>query len=300
MTTKKSTSVKKESKEEVAVLEKEPYFALPSERIFIRYVKRQSGFVTSKSHIAYGGKLEGASDELPAKQDRAGKYIDPLTREEHEGLEALMGVDPNYLSVHKPLNNFWDSMKVRLTKEGVFLDLSNAYDFIKYKVLLTYDDYVSPSILNTNLKKSYRYEIVRGADENIKDKEEVDYNIQAYRWFGKIEDSREQLAGIIQVMTGRSVATTDHDWLIKEVGKIVKDKPRRFVEILSDTNYKDKLFIEKALSRKKVVKRKNLYYTEDGIDICEEGEQPTLMNAIKFLKNIKNQDVKLAIEAGLQ
>lgn len=273
-------------------------FRLPDEKVFIRFIKRQTGFVTNPKHVAYGGKLEGAVDILPAKKDRNYNFVEVLTKEEELGLESIMGVSPGYLSVHKAKENFWEDQTIKLSKEGLYLDLSIPMEYIKYKMLLAYTDYISPSIMETPLKKSYKYEIVRDKDINTKEMTSVDYNRAAYRLFGKIESSREQLAGVIRVLGNKSVATTDHDWLIKEVGKLVEADPKRFVETLNDPNYKTKLFIEQGISSKNIVRNRGLYSTKDGVDLCEDGETPTLMNAIKFLNNIKNQEIKLAIEAG--
>lgn len=274
------------------------YFSLPKERILVRYVKKQTGFVVNPNHVAYGGKLEGATDILPARMSQSGKYVEVLTKEEQAGLEAIMVVEPGYLSIHKAKDNYWDSMRVTLDKEGVYLDLSEPYDFIRYKVLLSYDEYVSPSIMDTRWKKTYKYEVVRPKDIDRLDKVEVDYNIKAYKLFGKIEDSKEQMAGVIRVLSKRSVAATDSDWLMKEVGKLIDKDAKAFVEVLTDPDYELKLFLERGISKKQVKNTKGKYTTKDGIDLCEEGEIPTLTNAISFLKNIKNQEIKLAIEAG--
>lgn len=291
------TEASEPKQENVAVAEYVAY-ALPNEKVTVRYVKRQSGFVTNPKHVAYGGKLEGAIDALPAKKDRAGNFVNVLTLEEQNELERLMKVDDGFLSVHRVKENFWEDQNIKLSKEGRILDLSNPYEFIDYKILLTYTDYISPSIMDTPLKKSYKYELVREKDINVKEMSRADYNRSAYRLFGKIEGSREQLAGVIRVLDNRTVATTDHDWLIKEVDKLVEKDPKRFVETLNDPNYKTKLFIEQAISSKIVIRSNGKYATKDGINLCEDGETPTLMNAIRFLNNIKNQDIKLAIEAG--
>ena len=206
------------TKKDAEVVE-DSLFELPKETLFVRYVKRQTGFIRDPKHIAYGGKIEGAFDELPAKQNRMGQYVSVLDKKEEKGLEEIMGVEDKYLSLYRTTNNFWDTIKIRIPKEGIFLDLSKPFDYIKYKILLTYDDYISPSVLVTYLKRSYKYEIVKQSDINKRDASEVNYDIEAYKLFGKIEDSREQLAGILQVLTKKAVSTTDHDWLIREVGK---------------------------------------------------------------------------------
>jgi len=276
-----------------------PEFYLPEERIQVRYIKKQSGYIKNPNHIAYGGMLEGTTVKLPAKQDRSGNYIPVLTKEEQAGLEKLMQVDAGFLSPHKTLNNFWDSQVISLTKEGLYLNLDNPYDFIKYKILLTYEDFVSPSIQDTHLKKSYRFEIVRKTDVKSVSKEKVDYKRKAYMLFGKMEDSREALAGVIRRLTGKTASTNDHDFLITQVGELVEADAQRFVTILEDPNYKIKLFIEMAVSANQILKNRNRYTSKDGFDLCEEGEVPTLENTIKFLTSEKNQDIKLAIEAGM-
>ena len=277
---------------------KDAYFALPKEKVQIRYVKKQTGFVVNPKHVAYGGKLEGAIDILPAKIDQYGKYVEALTKEEQRGLEEILSVKEGYLSIHKPEDNFWDDVAIRLSKEGITLDLSKPYEFINYKVLLTYDDMISPSIMETRGKRSYKYEIISDKDIDKLDSADVNWNRKAYKIFGKIEESNEQMAGIIRVLSRKAVAATDNDWLIKEVGKLIEKDPKRFVEVITDPDYEIKLFIEKGISKKEIKLTRGKYSTKDGVDLCEEGEVPTLMNAISFLRNIKNQEIKLAIEAG--
>jgi len=273
-------------------------FKLPEEKILVRYVKKQTGFIVNPKHVAYGGKLEGAFDMLPAKMDSSGKYKEVLTRDEQEGLEEILVVKPGYLSTHKPEDNFWDSVKIKVGKEGIVLDLSKPFEYINYKVLLTYDDLISPSILETKLKRSYKYEIVRTKDSDTKDKIGVNYNRSAYKLFDKIEDSNEQMAGVIRVLTGKSVAASDNDWLIKEIGKLIEKDAKRFVNVLTDPDYEIQLFIKKGISKKEIKLTRGKYTTKDGVALCEEGEVPTLINTINFLRNDKNQEIKLAIEAG--
>jgi hypothetical protein len=274
-------------------------FYLPDEKIQVRFIKKQSGYIKNPSHVAYGGMLEGTMVSLPAKEDRAGNYIPVLSKDEQAGLEKLMQVDEGYLSPHKVINNFWDTQTVGLSKEGLHLDLNNPYDFIKYKMLLTYEDYISPSIHDTHTKRSYRFELVRKEDENMASKAKIDYKRKAYMILGKIEDSREALAGAVRILSGRTVSTTNHDFLISEVGELIEQDSKRFVTLLEDPLYKIKLFIEMAISAKQITKNRNRYASNDGVELCEEGEVPTLDNTIKFLSHDKNQDIKLAIEAGM-
>ena len=272
-------------------------FTLPNKKVLVRYVKRQSGYITNPKHVAYGGKLEGAVDNIPAKMSKTGKFVNVLTDIEQEYLENVLGRDKGSMSVYRSEDNFWDTINVRLTKEGITLDLSDPEDYIKYKILLSYDDLISPSITETAFKLTYRYELVSQTDEDELMKKSVDYDRQAYRLLDKIESSKEQLAGLLRVMTGKRVSTeSDHDWLVGKVGEELKKNPKRFVEILKDPDYQMKLLIEKAIDNHKIVKMRGLYKTADGIELCEAGQVPTLDNAVAFLNDPKNQDIKLMLK----
>jgi len=134
-------------------------------------------------------------------------------------------------------------------------------------------------------------------DEDNALKRSIDYDRKAYKLLEEIESSKEQLAGILRIMTGKRISTeSDHDWLVAKVGEELKKNPKRFVEILSDEDYKVKLLIEKAIDAGKVIKSKGLYRTAEGIELCEEGQVPTLDNAVAFLNDPKNQDIKLLIK----
>ena len=273
-------------------------FSLPDKKVTVRFVKRQTGNITNKNHIAYGGKLEGAFDVLPAKMRRDGKYERFLTEIEQEELEKLLGRDSGSLSTHKKVDNFWDDISITLGKEGLILDLSDPWDYIKYKVLLAYDDMISPSITETSFKRTYRYELVTVDDVRDKLKKDVNYDIKAYDLLSEIKDSKEQLVGILRMVTNKKYSTeTDHDFLVAKVAQAIKEDSKRFVEILEDPDYQIKLLIEKAIDNGKAVRERGLYRTIDGIELCEEGLTPTLDNAIDFLQLKKNQDIKLLLKS---
>jgi len=286
----------KKETETVSTVKKQA-FKLPDIKVNVRFVKRQTGYINNPRHVAYGGKLEGACDHLPAKQSRSGKYVTVLNEVEQRYLEKLLAIKEDGLSIHKTTDNFWDDINIMLCKEGTVMDLSDPYDYINYKVLLTYTDLISPSITETLNKRTYKFEIVTANDENLKLQKHIDYKRKAYKLLEEIESSREQLAGILRIMTGKPVSTeSNHDWLITQVGKEIDSDAKRFVEILEDDDYQIKLLIEKAIDEKKIYKERGLYKTSDGLELCYEGQIATLDNAVMFLKDSKNQDIKLLIK----
>ena len=286
-----------------SIVEIDAPFSLPNERLRINYILRQHGNITDKRHVAYGGKLDGSYDSFPPKMSRtsaSGSLISFLSLDEQAYLEKYLALDDGELNPNNKVG-YLRTFEVKIGKEGIGLDLSSPEDYLKYKVLLSYTDIVSPDIFSTPTKLSYKYEVVREKDVNKKVSTRVNYNRDAYMLFGKMEDSREQLAGAYRVITGKRIsADSKIDWLIGQVGQLIEADAKRFVEVIKDDLYQDKLFLELAIDNGQIVKTKGLYYTEDGIELSVAGEKPTLINAIQFLNNIENQDLKLVIQSKMK
>jgi len=105
-------------------------FSLPNRKVTVRYVKRQTGYITNPRHVAYGGKLEGSVDSLRPRMSSNGKYVPVLTEPEQTFLEKALAMEPGDLSVYKSEDNFWDDIVVNLGKDSTVLDLSEPYDYI--------------------------------------------------------------------------------------------------------------------------------------------------------------------------
>ena len=283
-----------------AVAAKPKEFTLPDEKVRIKYILRQSGNITNRNHVAYGGKLEGAVDTFPAKLAPTGYFLDILTEEETIFLEKKLALAPGELNPNN-MDGYLDKVTVKVGKSGLDLYLNKPLDFLKYKILLSYEDVVSPDIFSTPYKRTYKYEVVRQKDVTSKATKRLNYNKEAYKLLGKIEDSKEMLVGAYRSITGKRVSNeSSHEWLVAQVGNLIDQDAKRFVEVLTDTHYETKLFIEQAIDRRAIKRVKGLYYTADGMELSDTGESPTLINAISFLDNVENQDVKLVITSNMK
>jgi hypothetical protein len=69
---------------------------------------------------------------------------------------------------------------------------------------------------------------------------------------------------------------------------------------MSDENIETKYFLKQAIDAKAVVEAKGIYKTIDGIELCYDGAIATLDNAIAFINDIKNQDIKLLIKSKIK
>ena len=85
-------------------------FKLPDEKVFVEFIKRESGNIKNKNHVLYGGMLEGSTRTLtPRRSSTTFKYEKVLTDEEQKFLESKIGLEPQGLNVYKKENNYWDT-----------------------------------------------------------------------------------------------------------------------------------------------------------------------------------------------
>jgi hypothetical protein len=270
-------------------------FQLPNEKIEVRYIKKQKGIVTDTRHIAYGGLLEGAYITLPAKRLRNGQYANVLSNEEKEGLEKLLSLDTGGLSIYKKENNYWDSLKVRIGKEGAYLDLNEPEDFIKSRVLESYDDLVAPNINMIDDKQTYRFVIIRKDDEAKQTLKKVDVMKEAYKLLGKLEDNREASMDFLRIKNIKVGDDTSTEWLNAEVGKILNEDPKKFVQLLKDPSYNTKVLIFKALAKGEIVKKGSQYYSKDMVALAEPNQVASLENVITYLESNINQEYRVLL-----
>ena len=80
-------------------------FSLPNHSILVRYIKRQKGNITNKRHIAYGGMLEGSTQNLRPKKGSNGQYVNVLSDLEQNYLEKKLALEQGGLSVYKKEGN---------------------------------------------------------------------------------------------------------------------------------------------------------------------------------------------------
>jgi len=277
-------------------------FTLPDEKVFVKFIKNPSGNITNKRHVAYGGLLENSVIELPAKKLNNGQFANVLSDNEKLELEVLMQMEKNALSVYKKADNYWSDIKIRLTKEGAYFNLSDPEEFIKVKVLGSYTDFIADSLAQYNEKKkaTYKFIIVRANEEDVTFNKEIDIKKQAYILFGKIEDSQKSMEDFLSMVKIKVAAESSKDWLKSQVGKYLEEKPKDFLAILNDRDYAIKIVIKKAVNAKVIRVSGGLYQTSEGENIAHKNQKPTLVNVIKFLNSSDGQDIRMLIESKLE
>jgi len=280
---------------------------LRKERVIVRYIPRQSGMqITDPRHVAYGGMLENATKAYCVPMLESGALVNVLTNDEKACLEEIMGLEYNALSIYKKTDNYWHSRSVILKKQDNYLDLSVPDQYIDYKILLANKDYIAKSLqeLEDNPKATYKFVIIAEGEEDKKASSNISATMQCYKEFGKIEDDLDTLRTIVETIDGRPTApTVKIDFLRNKANDLIQANSKLFLKIITDKMLPYKVLIKKSIEAGLIANRGNMLYLIEGSNrtpLCEDGEEPTLNIAARYLSSPKRQQVKFMLESKLK
>ena len=279
---------------------------LTNERIFVRFVPHEKGYVGSnKAHVLYGGKADGTTTTFCVPMLRStGNYKNILTDNEKEFLERELGLDGNALSVYRKENNYWDNYRVIVPKEGMYLDLSNPEDYIRYKVLIANTDIVAPSVqerINRPMK-TYQFEIVREKEEASVENAKMDATMASYEEFRKLGKDMDTMRVLVEILDARPYAqNTGYDFLRSRVNSLIQANPNVFLNAITDPLLHTKVLIRRGVELGKISKRGDYYFLAgDGKPLSDGGENPTLSIAAEYLNLPAHQDIKFILESEVE
>ena len=256
--------------------------------------KVKRSFQVPLNNINLGGGVKVILDDQV--RVKVQKYMEshPNGMTQKEFFEKELGVDLNW---SKQENNFWRTdrrSRVIITKEGMSLNLNLPLDMLKYLILLANKSAVCPSYEDRHLKATYEFMMVDEAKVTTKKLEEANVKSQAYIKFAEIANSKKSTIGFIKSL-GRTIpATATEEWLKGEVLNIVDTNPKYFLEIVNHPQYDERIFVQEAVEVGAIIRKSDKRYTLD--NGAELGE---LTDAINYLLNPDNQEVKLRIKAKL-
>lgn len=281
-------------KEEESVTE----FKLPNEKVIVKFIPRKKGMAANvpEDHIIAGGMIGEAIRKYKAPLQRNGSIANVLTSEEKDYLEKETGLQ---LSIY---GDFWIDYSVTLTKDATNnqLDLSNPMDYISYKLLLTLKNDIAPSWETRNDKLTYDFVITKGGEEHKDRKRQYDSKKEAFKQYGKIEDDRDMLVGVLKLLTNKPISKDSSlDWIQGQVEEKIDTMPTAFLDVITDASFNTRVLINKGVEYGVVIKSGNKYATVDGLELSEADELPTFDNAVKYLDNPRNQDVRSLVEAKI-
>lgn len=279
---------------------------LKNEMVFVRFVPQKTGYgELSKGHALYGGLADGAVVTLCIPiVPSTGAYKNILTNAEKDYLEEALGLDSNALSVYKKEDNYWDNYKVRLTKDGIHLNLANPEDFIKYKVLLANSEVVAKSVQERvdRPKATYRFEIVRESEETAMQNTQIDARYASYMKFGEIQKDKDTMRILCEILDVRPYEpTASAEFLKTRIDALIRQDAKKFLHAAEDPMLPTKVVIRRSVELGKIARRGDYYYlASDGSPLCGNNEQPTLSVAARYLNEPEHQEIKFFLEEEVE
>lgn len=278
------------SKSDVAIAE----FKLPNRKVKIVPLKRKRGLLPKEHEASF--LFKESYYEVCVPIDERGRMKDPLTPEERAFFESPssgMDFEPNELSVTREKNYYTKKKaKVRLKNEVTYLDLSRPDDYMKYKILLTVKDRIALSDDPRETKVTQKFALVDENHETQQQLNELDTKLAAYTEYGAIKKDFRSLRHVIMVATGKKVGKNAKlEFLQTEANRLLSNAPEAFLNAVRDKDLETKILIQDAITAKALRKQGIAYYTPGG-DLIGNN----LAEAVEFLNNKKNQDLRLVIE----
>jgi hypothetical protein len=262
--------------------------------------------------------LRGAGKSLRLPIDKTtGNYVDPLTPEEKEYLEDVLGVNLNIFSKDNLgyNNSFYSDKKavLKFKKKGfklitatITLDLGKPYDYLLYKIALA----------NSRVAKTWADRINPNFDFVIKDEgselaEEMALNKKedvVIKYLYSIENNHKALYDLIRLYgihgtKGVKVnKTSSSEWLYNELKKVTKTAKgiRDLYNIISTiestpTKLFDMVLIQDALECG-ILQRNGLEVRLRGGEIIAH----SLEDAISYLNQLENKNTKLRVSQEVE
>jgi hypothetical protein len=276
---------------------------LKDERVIIRFIKRETSFITDRGHVMYGGMHEKAKRRFVVPVLPSGAYVSVLTGNEEKFLEGYMGLEDGALSVYKKVDNYWSNRHVELGKDDAVLDLSTPDGYISYKILLANKDFVARSQeeYDRQPKASYQFVIVQDKDKHKANLSMFNTRARAFKLFNEINNDVKKLASVVFLSTGRYVSpTATRDDVLLLVQSLMDSEPRRFVEVVEDAFFDTKVLLNRCVTLGLVRHIQRLYYlAENNQPLCEDGQDPTMEAACAYLNAPRHQEVLFKLQGKL-
>lgn len=220
-------------------------------------------------------------DYISSYWTRSGNLYTGLSTEDAARLEKEMSYPEGQLSSNSA---FWDTFAIKIGRNDVILDTNKPEDELKYLFLKNHKRVANG--LN-NIKPNTDYVIINKDSEAEEANKINKAKREAYREFDKmsIEDMRKCLR-----LYGIKSDTMSNELVEAKLNEQIEKSPKQFMtKWVENPNKEINFVIEEAISKNIIRKNRSQYYF--GTDLIGNG----LEDVIAYLKDKKNQDIKLAI-----
>ena len=277
---------------------------LVNKKVYVKFIPKNYMGIANPKHILYGGMAENSVIILTVPVlSSTGTYKNVLTKDEKKFLEEFMGLEYDALSIYKKKDNYWDNFIVRLTKQGIVLDLSDPNDYVKYKVLKANNDIIADSLetLRDKPRPTYKFYMTVEDEETAIANDTMTAIMKCYKEFGKYESDYDTLKCVVELIEGKPLSSNIKlDAIKAKVNTLIQERTKEFLKTITDDYLSEIVLIKKALASGVIAKRGDYYYlASDNKPLCNNNENPVLSVAARYISLPKNQELRLLIEAKL-
>jgi len=230
---------------------------------------------------------------LSCQISKTGGFNTGLTEDEERFYEKALDLKPNELNKH---SKWWGEVfnviyAIRLfNTKTTELVLDNPVNQLKYKVLLAHSD-VALNELERN-RPGIMFYI---DDEEAKAKSELktlNFELEGMKLILSLNP--DETKGALRLFGKAGLDLMSTSTAQAQLMQEMKKDPKKFFEIMTDDDLKNKMFIQE-LVEKKILTRKGNYYFNGDDRIAGSTEE-----CVSYLKDINNQTLKLSFETRLK
>lgn len=239
-------------------------------------------------------KYDSCHDKwVPGLNKSTGALNTGLTPQEEREFEKKLGLSEGELS---KTSKYWDNFMIIIPGEGLVLDTTIPDHALKYKLLVA-DPFVV--VGEDGYKKKANAEYVITSEEDKAKTENTKRNViaQAYAAFAKM--TKVEITDALY-MFGKDSENLDPEIAQNRLGEIVDEDPAKFLSIVGDKQFKEKVWFMKLI-RAGIVKK---HGTGKGTDMPLYFEDIMLGNgleeSIAFIYDKENQAILMGLKKSLE
>ena len=297
-----------EEQEKTTRKKKENFNPLKKETVEVKFIRSTSKMYSNESPLG-GGLAETASITYTVPREN-GMIKQILTPDEIAFFENYFGLPEGAMNFNAITNNYWTTYnrgyinRVALDKSGKRLDLSNAKDYIEYKILLANTEYICPNqeTLENFRKATYRFVLNNDNTVAMSAGKSADLKFELFEIYGKYKEDADMLRVICYLIEHKKVSPKTKIELLKsKVVSMMENRAKDCYAVMSSKNLEQKKAILIGVEKGIISDRNGFYYyTENGQKLSNEYEEPNLNNAANYLADVANQELYFSISKKIK
>ena len=226
-------------------------------------------------------KYKNCYDYIGTYWTRSGNRYTGLTEEDARRLEKEMGYEEGHLA---PTSPFWKTYSIKVGAKDVYLHTEKPEDELAY-LFLKNNKRVALGL--SNIKPQNDYVLVNSEAEAEAKNKINRVKREAITEFNKM--SLEEMRKCLRIY-GNRADNISNELVENKLFELIEKDPNKFFLIwVNNKNKETQYILDTAISKNIIRKSKNIYYY--GTDVIGRSND----DAISFLNNKANQEIKLAI-----